>query len=640
MAVLFFDIGATLASVKIAANGSLTLQPLPRVTEVLDSFPRLRKGIISNPGPGDVARTNASTALATTFGAYFNDVKLIHWGPKLSRGIFDNAVTSTGGSSDDCIFVGEDPHERKLAHDAGLRTVPHPVFSLAAIERRPVFWIRINVPVNRSLVDLETVANSNEVVPAHVGSDSLILAAATAHGVAALEQGGFSVDVRGRIDETTAYLLRDDRKVSMPASFAGSNEDKENMENSIRAAAAFSFISSQFSGLTAVVTSLGAVAGGVYLAAAPGIPIDELHIPGAKHGHTEILLLDPGLLSRPGMAAAKGLIAGYEAGGPSEETLTAVRKAITSEVIRGYVARMTGIDAIIEGEELKVRSRDIGSDHNMLVVDALGRRLQAIGLAVRLDDFSLRGKRLANLEAEYRVKDSDAIVLITAHLDSTAAGGEYFDVNGLPRRYDPASDPAPGADDDASGMAAVMAAAECLAAIIAAGRMPTRTMRFVLFNAEEQGLVGSKVYARAAAAAGEQIAGVFQMDMIGGFQGGTRKVEIHAGSAVSGPVISASNSLGGFVARAINAVAPTFEVESLTGPADKAIGRSDHASFQERGWAAVAISENFFDDMTPGTGTRQYHKPGDTLNDRDHNTHYAAEIARGVTAAALTLAGL
>ena len=75
---------------------------------------------------------------------------------------------------------------------------------------------------------------------------------------------------------------------------------------------------------------------------------------------------------------------------------------------------------------------------------------------------------------------------MTAHLDSTAA-------QSLP--YDEATDPAPGADDDASGVAAVLALAEGFAAL-AATSPPARTLRFVLFNAEEEGLVGSRAYAR------------------------------------------------------------------------------------------------------------------------------------------------
>ena len=52
-------------------------------------------------------------------------------------------------------------------------------------------------------------------------------------------------------------------------------------------------------------------------------------------------------------------------------------------------------------------------------------------------------------------------------------------------------------------------------ATLAKAGLPARTVRFVLFNAEEQGLVGSQAYARRAKARGEAIAAVWQMDMIG-----------------------------------------------------------------------------------------------------------------------------
>ena len=639
MAIVFFDIGATIADVKVAADGSFTFHPRARVFKALDGLVGMRKGIISYPGEGDSARARAAAALAATFGAYFTEAELLHWGAKNDRTIFDSAVASA--AAEDCVFVGEDADERKVASDAGMRSAPHPVFARAAIENRPVFWVRIEVPANRSLAELEPVANANEVVPVHVPSERLVLAMATAHGISALEQGGFTADLHSAVGETSAYLMRDDREVSIPASFAGSpREDEVRIKDQMRAAAAFAFISRELSGFTATVSSLGPGPSGVYITAPAGTPVEELHIPGAKHGHTERLMPDPALLSRPGEAEAVGFISGFASGLPTDATLGAVRRFVTPNVIRGYVARVSGVDPLVDGKQMKVRSRDVGSEDNMLVVDALARRFEELGLAVQRHEFSFRGKRLANVEAEFHVPRADAAVLITAHLDSTAAGGEYCDANGLPRRYDPAIDPAPGADDDASGMAAVLAAAECLRAIVGAGRTPARTLRFVLFNAEEQGLVGSKAYARAAAGNGDRIAAVLQMDMIGGYQGGAQKVEVHAGSAVDGAVVGASNALGDIVARAVKAVAPSFEVERITGSTDPAAGRSDHASFHERGWAAVAVSENFFADTAPASGSRQYHLPGDTLNDRDHNTEYAAEIARAVTVAALTLAGL
>ncbi|WP_229703528.1 M20/M25/M40 family metallo-hydrolase [Streptomyces albiflavescens] len=649
----------------IEVDGSLTLRPRPRVFEVLDALDALagaRKGIVSNPGDGAAARARAKAALDAAFGGRFTDDSLIHWGPKAARGIFDTAVASAGVVADDCVFVGEDPDERAVAREAGLRTAAHPVFTLAAIEGRPVSWSRIHLPQGRSLAELEAVAVINEVVPVHVAAGGLILAMTTARGVEALEQGGFTVQLQGQVEDTAAFLIRDDRPVEVPAALAdASAEQRALVEADMRAFAAFTFVANELArsgrGGQAVV-SLGPAPGGVYLAAASGVPVEKVHLEGAKPGHTERLLPDVTLLSRPGEPDAQGFVQGLAAASafgavgdaPSAATIGAVSTAITSPVIRDHVARISGVDPLVDGESWKVRSRDAASDDNPLVVDALAHRLHDLGFTVRLHRFTWRGRHLSNLEAEFPVEGSDGAVLVTAHLDSTADQGEYADEIGRPRPYDPAIDPAPGADDDGSGMAAVMAAAECLSAIVATGREPARTVRFVLFNAEEQGLVGSKVYARAAAAAGDSIAGVLQMDMIAGLQsdarggrgaaGGARSVEIHAGSAVPGPAVDASNTLGDLVAGAIGAVAPDLTTQRLTGATDPAAGRSDHASFHERGWAAVAVSENFFDDTAPATGTRQYHKPGDTLDDRDHNTEYAAQIARGVTTAALTLVGL
>jgi hypothetical protein len=643
-AVCLFDIGATLADVRAAADGSLTFHPRPRVHEVLDTLAGERMGIISNPGVGDQARSRAAAALDASFRGRFTDDTLIHWGPKDKREIFDEAAASAGVAADRCVFVGEDQDERSLAREAGLRTAAHPVFARAAIEGRSVLWVRIDVPVGRSLGELEAAANFSEVVPVHVPSARMVLAMATEEGVQELEHAGFTADVQSPVEDTAAFLVRDDRP--LPPSVALSDspaKDRAKDAATARAMATFAFISSRFTGLLPTVASLGPAPGGVYIAAVAGIAVEELHIPGTRHGHIERLLPDPALLARPGETHATNLVRAFTATAavPSSETIDAVRAEVTPSAIRDHVARISGVEPLVAGEPGIVRSRDAAAQDNMVVVDALARRLHDLGLVVSLHRFSWRGHRLANVEAEFRVEESDGAVLVTAHLDSTAAQGEFVDPAGRPRPYDPAVDPAPGADDDGSGTAAVMAAAECLCRLVAAGRVPTRTVRFVLFNAEEQGLIGSKMYARAAAAAGDGIAAVLQMDMIAGLQDGrARTVEIHAGSAVPGPVVDASNVLGDRVAEAVMAVASDVEIQRLTGDTDPAAGRSDHASFHERGWAAVAVSENFFDDTAPASGTRQYHLPGDTLHDTDHDTDYAAEIARSVTVAALTLAGL
>ncbi|MFD6225810.1 M28 family metallopeptidase [Streptomyces sp. NPDC060232] len=650
MPTLFFDIGATLADGRLEADGSWLLRPRPRVMQVLDAFADVPKGVISDPGTEEDAAARVGEALQEAFPDRFPDDHLIHFGPKTSRAIFDDAVQSTGGAADDCVFVGEDHDERAFARTAGLRVAPHPVFTLAAVEDRPVFWTRIDVPEGTSLGVLESLANGTEAVPVHVASPRLVLAMATAFGVETLQQAGFTTDVRGQVEDTAAFLVRDDRPVPVPEAFAGASEGSRTAaEGTLRAAAAFCFASGELTGYPGRISSLGPAPGGVYVAAPAGVPIEEVHAPGARPGHTERLLPDPALLSRPGETQAEGftaaLPAGFDEAGdglPSPGTLAAVRATVTPEALRAHVARISGVEPLVPGEPLKVRSRDAAHADNALVVDALVRHFQDLGLVVRRHAFTWRGRRLFNVEAEHHVEGADSAVLITGHLDSTAESGDFVDANGHTRPYDPSVDPAPGADDDGSGTAAVMAAAECLHALVEEGRAPTRNVRFVLFNAEEQALVGSKRYARAAAAADDRIAGVFQMDMIAGLQDGSPPaVEIHAGSSVPGPVVAASDALGDMVARTVPAVASGLAIQRLTGPGDPALGRSDHASFHERGWAAIAVSENLFGaDGGSGTGTRQYHTPGDTLLDEDHDPRYAATIAGSVTATALTFAGL
>jgi hypothetical protein len=93
--------------------------------------------------------------------------------------------------------------------------------------------------------------------------------------------------------------------------------------------------------------------------------------------------------------------------------------------------------------------------------------------------------------------DPDQIVIICGHLDSTAGDPSSPEGN------------APGADDNGSGAAAVLEAARILSFFDFA-----YTLRFVCFGAEEQGLCGSTIYAQAAAAAGEDIVGVVNLDMV------------------------------------------------------------------------------------------------------------------------------
>jgi len=226
-------------------------------------------------------------------------------------------------------------------------------------------------------------------------------------------------------------------------------------------------------------------------------------------------------------------------GALSQEEIEVFRREITPESVAAAVDRYSGKRPIDDAGGVTIKSRHAHHEDNALAVRTLLKDLKKIGG----DDFRVRRHRftevtpegrykLDNVEAELVGSEPQEMVLITAHLDSTAASMRDSEGKIIPDPgYDPATDPAPGADDDASGIAGVLAAARAIKKLSAVKR-PKRTIRFVLCNAEEVGLVGSGEYAREQSALlGEGgIGAVYQMDMIGYNREPPRTYEIHAGS--------------------------------------------------------------------------------------------------------------
>ena len=227
----------------------------------------------------------------------------------------------------------------------------------------------------------------------------------------------------------------------------------------------------------------------------------------------------------------------------------------------------------------------------------------------------------------------DAMIWITAHLDSTA-GGEVG--------YRPGRDRAPGADDDASGSAAVIAIAEALATLARTTR-PKRTIRFRAV--QRRGTrPGRQRPFRPRRGDGRVCAStaVLQLDMIGFRSTPTdRRFEIHYGHRANPGVERRSEPLASLVAACAAMLDELGDAEIyLTGPTsdDPADSRSDHSSFQRNGFPAVLVSENFFggtvQDPADEPNNPQYHRWTDTGIDAD----YATSIARATALAAWTLA--
>jgi hypothetical protein len=209
------------------------------------------------------------------------------------------------------------------------------------------------------------------------------------------------------------------------------------------------------------------------------------------------------------------------------------------------------------------------------------------GLYVRHDWVDPGVNVVAELSGEG--PERDHVYIVCAHYDSIA-GGE----TGPCRGQDPL-EAAPGANDNAAGVAVVLEAARILSQF-----RFSHTLRFVLFTAEEQGGLGSKHYAREARENGEKIDGVINLDVIGyeSVPPADHSVEVDAGTdpasvALGQSVVDASAAYG-------IALAPRLVREG-------AIEESDHWAFWHEGYPAI-LGTGDRNDMTP-----HWHCNTDTL---------------------------
>ncbi|NWF85420.1 MAG: M20/M25/M40 family metallo-hydrolase, partial [Bryobacteraceae bacterium] len=330
-------------------------------------------------------------------------------------------------------------------------------------------------------------------------------------------------------------------------------------------------------------------------------------------------------------AAPAALAAGVAAWSLSPQEQLVLAGAIGEPALGGLVARYSGAKPVSPAAG-HILSRHIDHTGNAAAVAALAAELNTIGagrLTIRRQRFTHEGKRHENVEASLGANGLSGIVILSAHLDSTAKDTPP---------YRPSADPAPGADDDASGIAAILAAAGAILALAAA--LPAamrREIRLVLFNAEEQGLIGSRAYARELSQEGTEVVAAFQLDMIGHSTAQVRGFELHAGFTASAEVQRRSVQLAELVQAmcgqfADGGLAP--QVFPGAEPFDPGEGRSDHYSFHLEGYPACLISEDFFAGPgptgPPANPNPNYHQATDTTI----NEGYAAAISRAVTAAA------
>ena len=154
-----------------------------------------------------------------------------------------------------------------------------------------------------------------------------------------------------------------------------------------------------------------------------------------------------------------------------------------------------------------------------------------------------------------------------------------------------------GADDNASGTAAMLEVAEALASA-----PPRRSILVAFFGAEEDGLLGSRNMADAPPVDRDALVAMLNMDMVG--RGKARQVVV-LGTEQNpdlGDVLKAAQKLGGTGIRDV-----------VTNKAQHLWQRSDHYSFHRAGVPVL-----FFFEAVSETLNRDYHTFRDTPDLVDH----------------------
>ncbi|HDQ45655.1 MAG TPA: M20/M25/M40 family metallo-hydrolase [bacterium] len=281
--------------------------------------------------------------------------------------------------------------------------------------------------------------------------------------------------------------------------------------------------------------------------------------------------------------------------------ITRVIAEVNPDSLIATVGRLSGETPVwIRGGETIILSRNKNHPGNDLAAEYIAERLSRMGLEVENHWFSETGRNVLGFQAGGLYPGQ--VYLLSAHYDSM-----------------PDSAVSPGADDNASGVAAVLEAARILA-----GAELNFSVIYAFWDEEEYGYIGSRAYAVRAVSRKEDIRGVINLDMIGWDGNGDMRILLDIGrNADRNPLFDTANHVNG-----------AYGI-GLTIATDTGTVQSDQRPFRNHGFLALGIHEYLPGDMNPF-----YH----TVNDRVEHLHpdfflRCARLAAG-TIASLAQSGL
>jgi hypothetical protein len=290
--------------------------------------------------------------------------------------------------------------------------------------------------------------------------------------------------------------------------------------------------------------------------------------------------------------------------------------AVSLDSLLAVVNKLTGNSMIVlPDESYFVKTRLTYFEGNELAAKYLEWKLGRFGLLTGRHDFSTRGSNVLALQQGSVFPDS--IYIIGAHYDCQVISTE-------PRPQDIRD--APGADNNASGVAAVLEAARILS------QYATRySILYVLWDEHENvpedidqsGLLGSIAYSEHTLACDMRIAGVIDMDMIAYDHDDNRIMYIHG--STQGRSTWMINQAVDMIDQFTLNLDPRITMEGLG---------SDNVPFHDCGYSTIGFSE---DISRHGTNFYNYQNR-DTID--KFNLDYYHQMTRMIIATLAFLAGV
>jgi Zn-dependent M28 family amino/carboxypeptidase len=270
-------------------------------------------------------------------------------------------------------------------------------------------------------------------------------------------------------------------------------------------------------------------------------------------------------------------------------------------------------------EGLAAIPRPPGSAAHTLAQASIEAHLRQAGFSVTRQPFSNNGTAGVNLITAPRPNDPKLpLVIVGAHYDSIPDS--------------------PGADDNASAVAALMELADALGPLLDGPGPWHARLQLVAYDQEEAGLVGSAAHA---ATIKGPLRGMISLEMLGyaDRSPGSQKLPPHliglypdvadfigiVGNEKSKPLLT--EFAAGFK------LVPKLPVEALTVPGRgeeiPEARKSDHSSFWDRGLPALMVTDTSF------FRNPHYHRPGDLPETLDYS--FLARVTAGVQTAVYRL---